>query len=594
MEPTDDEIELAALHRGDQLGLSGQGPVDIGVQGPRKAGDEDSLGATHLVSLDDDPLRTRGGTHPQHLLGSDPLQRAVRIARDRTAPGEAGCQEQADEGPSAPHTWTVGPVRLHGPRRILPDLSGAPGRLMKFRTLEGSTVREESHPTIELDVRPASRPAAAPTTPLQATTRPTAPQPTTAQPGTQRPPARPQAGPPPFSDPPLVPPIPLDQYHPRPPAQRSRWIDFAGVDSTIVYEQHQRILYRFAATALGIFVLYIIGGMGAYIFQATDNRTLAIGGALTMGVLVAVAVANVDRSILGSIKVDTSDIRRPIDPGVGPPSNRAYIVGVIARVLIALAASYLFADTIAVELNRKSVQESIMVQLSAQGGALEQNADRIAGAHNAELTSLRQQATLAESELTELLEAPARYEQLARDEEQGRGSTGQPGCGPQCQKWQLERDRALERQSANEPTVRATLADAQQAVEVKEAEIAAEIAADRDETIRIATSPEAMSQAMLDNAWGSIRGFARYFGLMILFFGIEMAVLLIKLIVAGGAYEQEVKARVRLAAHRSVAEYQQAAQEIHEKTQANGGILHEVVSADADDRLRQLRARARG
>lgn len=446
-------------------------------------------------------------------------------------------------------------------------------------------MREDSHPTIELDTLPP-RSSRAPGHAAQPPAQPLAPA--------QRRPQPQRGGTPPFTDPPLVPLIPLDQYNERPRAPKSRWIDFAGVDSTLVYEEHQRILYRFAATALGIFVIYIIGGMGAYIFQATDSATTAIIGALTMGALVAVAVANVDRSILGSINVDTSDIRQPIDPGAKPPSKRKYVIGVTARVLIALAASYLFADTIAVELNRKSVEESIVMRLSAPGGTLEQNAERITEHHSPELNSLRQQVTLIENELTELAEAPGRYEAMAAAEADGEGSTRVTGCGEQCQYWQAQRDAALERRTEREPWLQLEMVDAVQALEAKESEVADEIAVNHANTVRMATSPEAMSETMLDNAWGSVRGFARYFGLMILFFGIEMAVLLIKLIVSGGAYEQEVKSRVRLATRRSVLEYQQAEQEIGEKVQANSGILQEVVSADADDRLRQLRARARG
>lgn len=356
----------------------------------------------------------------------------------------------------------------------------------------------------------------------------------------------------------------------------------------MVYEQHQRILYRFAAAALLIFVLYIIGGMGAYIFQATDNLGYAVGGALTMGLLVAVAVANLDRSLLGSINVDTSDIQKPIDPNAKPPSKGKYVVGVTARVLIALAASYLFADTVAVELNRKSVEETIISQLSAQGGQLERQAAAIEADNEAQLRSLESQVTLLQNELTELTDAPARYEAMALAEADGEGSTRQTGCGEQCRYWQAQRDAALQRRTDQEPGLQLRLIEAVQALEGKEAEVAFAIAINREETIRLSTSPEAMSQTLLENAQGSLRGFARYFGLMILFLGIEMAVLLIKLIVSGGAYEQEVKSRVRLATRRSVAEYQMAEQEIHEKMLANEGVLRESVGVDADQRLAKI------
>ena len=99
-----------------------------------------------------------------------------------------------------------------------------------------------------------------------------------------------------------------------------------------------------------------------------------------------------------------------------------------------------------------------------------------------------------------------------------------------------------------------------------------------------AISPDAMSDTLLSNAMESPRGFMRYFGLMILFLGIEMAVLLIKLITTGGAYEQEVKSRVRLSAKRSVSEYQLAAQEIDIKARTNPGLMEHIVDADTEYR----------
>lgn len=388
----------------------------------------------------------------------------------------------------------------------------------------------------------------------------------------------------PFVEPSLVPPVSLDPYRRRKPAPRSRWMDFAGVDSTIVYEKHERILFRFAATALMIFVLYIIFGMGAYILQATDNRTYALVGALTIGVIIAIGVANVDRSLLGSVRTDVSDILKPIDPNAKPPNPVKFASGVLVRVMIALAASYLFADTLAVELNRKSVEQAIINDLSTAGGPLETQALAITAEAQPQLDSLREQASAAQAKLTDLLEAPGRYEELAAAEMRGEGSTGVRGCGPQCQQWQAQRDLAQERLLANEADFRAEALAAEQAVETKEEEIALTILGARDTTVQRAISPDAMSDTLLSNAMESPRGFMRYFGLMILFLGIEMAVLLIKLITTGGAYEQEVKSRVRLSAKRSVSEYQLAAQEIDIKARTNPGLMEHIVDADTEYR----------
>lgn len=383
----------------------------------------------------------------------------------------------------------------------------------------------------------------------------------------------------PFTPPVLAPLIPLDPYARQEPAKRSPFINFAGVDSSLVYEGNQRLLYRIISFALIVYGLYVLAGMSAYLYQATDSLTFAALGGVTIGSLIAFALINYDRSLVGAVYVDTSESAlRDESVEKGPPGR--FWFGIAARVVIALTASYLFADALAIEVNRKSVVEEITATLEAPDGVYADLERDVPKLYEKEATALANKESAAQRALDSLKGAPASWERKAIREAQGLGSSGVKGCGEKCEELQFEGKKARRDLSQDLTQYEKNLADATTAIVTLDAKVQEAVTEAKAEAFRNATSPERLSSTLFDNATQNFQSGLRYFGLIILFMGIELAALLIKMIVYGGPYETEVKSRYRQAARRSAAEQTQARAELDAKVDENRDLILKLVSVD--------------
>lgn len=332
------------------------------------------------------------------------------------------------------------------------------------------------------------------------------------------------------------------------------WVRFAGVEPKYVEVYSERVLYSAAGVMLAIYGVYAVAAVtGLYhIVSGVTGSGLWVGA--VAGAMVATVVISLDRSIIAAIptRLDAID-----DESVDAAPLGKHRKGAMAlRVGFALLFALVIMEPANLLLFGKDVDAAIDRRVTAQ---LEPEVERIRAEQEVLRAEQRQLIDTATNRIEELEAAPARFNQLAAEEESGRGATGIPGCGPQCEEYlQLEREAraSLPAQVASqEAAIAAALGRIDALHDLETAEIAAAeraFAADDGFFAR----EKALWSLLLEDRHLLVR-FALIASLLLAF---EMAGVLTKLLAKGNAYEQGSARRQRQSVRRSVLDARAAKQ----------------------------------
>src|SRR5690606_13637931 len=101
---TDDQVELATLHRVDELALPTESPGDLRPELLGEGGDEVGLASARMVVLEGHRTLRGRGADTEQLVVEHLLQRPVGIPRDGAARSEPDEDEQARQKATDAHT----------------------------------------------------------------------------------------------------------------------------------------------------------------------------------------------------------------------------------------------------------------------------------------------------------------------------------------------------------------------------------------------------------------------------------------------------------------------------------------------------------
>lgn len=383
----------------------------------------------------------------------------------------------------------------------------------------------------------------------------------------------------------LVPLIPDE----RTAAPQNRLLDWAGVDSTSVAEPNERKIYGAIGVALIIYFIYVCLGAAAVGWQATESVVVAVIGGLAIGPLIGIALVNLDRTIVATVAPDLKNLE---DGEAAAPIKKTwgFWAGMIVRASVAVVAAFVIGEAINVQLHAGDVAEVLGKTRQAQVTAAHQKIDvEFASA----LKALEDAVTTARDIRDSASKQEAEYLQLAKDETEGKGSTGKRGCGDECKYFQNEAKKAATAWSNNEIKLNQNLVDAEDAVQTKKAEALQAKQDVETEITRAVSGPMARSHALIKKATEDPLMMAKYISLIILFMAIELTALLIKILNMGSVYERDVARRRRL--HEYASQKAAGVRHLHVREAAalNNQLTQDLLWIQGAERAAVIDRRAR-
>ena len=323
-------------------------------------------------------------------------------------------------------------------------------------------------------------------------------------------------------------------------APRNWFIRFAGADDRRVKQHGTRVAYAAAGQLLVVYAPYLVVGMTAMAVMVAglSATTLAVGA--VVGVMTAIVMVCLDRSIFSSVRSRMDGLEDPTqnaDPLGGLP-----VVSIGVRVLMSLLLALAVSEPVNLLIFHKDVEASIAKRVAAHVDA---ERETITARYGEAIERQQGIAKTARGRITDLEAAPARFRKLAKDEEEGKGATGKPGCGPQCRKFLRQMDAAEKALPGARAKQQVIIDTANAQIQQIEGQRQAEL--DRLETTLAADNGFfAREKALFATLFADPLLLTRYLIVTLFLLMFEMAIVIIKLGTHGNNYELDTARRMRL------------------------------------------------
>lgn len=325
-------------------------------------------------------------------------------------------------------------------------------------------------------------------------------------------------------------------------APRNSLIDFAGVDSTAVHADNERRHYSFIGVALVVYLLYVIGGVLALVHQVTNDWVIALVAAALAGPVLGVAMVNLDRSIVNSIRPNLNNLSDPT--GDEPPLAKGgwkYNLNIAIRVVATILIAFLVGSAVDVELHRRDVLPVVAEEQQALRTTLNQEVKDTFGARQKAATA---RVNAAKKELNDARELGGKLRKAAEKESEGKGATRKASCGRRCNQLLDDAARADEKYRAQSDRLQKAVDRADGASEELENEIDT-FKAPKLQQIEEATGPIAQGKALWKLSLRDPYTMATNLGLIAVFMVIELFAVFMKLTTSGNSYERSQGRRAR-------------------------------------------------
>lgn len=381
-------------------------------------------------------------------------------------------------------------------------------------------------------------------------------------------------------------PFALEMPH-RNPAPRNLLIDFAGVDSTAVYDNERRH-YSAIGVALIVYLVYIFLGAFALAHQVSNDWTTAVWAAAIVGPLLGAALVNFDRSIVNSIRPNLKNLRDPDEPPL-LKGGWGYTINIIVRVLATILIAFLIGSAVDVELHRRDVLPVVAEEQQAMQKALDHDVTTTYGARR---TKAKERVSAAIKAQKDAAGLGAKLRKAAEKESAGKGATRRSGCGPRCQQLLNDATRADKDYSRHSGALQKSVDKANAESEALEAEIST-FMKPQLQRIADATGPIAQARALWTLSLRDTYTMMTNIGLIAVFMVIELFAVAMKLATSGNSYERTQGARARLRAliEQETTETQQA--DIVVKARANRQLQEDTLAVEVLRRTLDLEAAAK-
>jgi len=303
-----------------------------------------------------------------------------------------------------------------------------------------------------------------------------------------------------------------------------------------------------------------------------------------LGLLIGVALVNLDRTIVASSDAALDEIQ-DLDPRGEEATVRARVMsvpkksskfrrGFQVRVAIAIIASFLIGDALVIQMHNNEISNLVSAERAATVPAAK------AAIHSLNVQGIDQLAAIlktAEGAKTTAEGASAYYEGLAKDEKDGKGSSGVPTCGSKCKKWQIESEKAQTYWTQNQDALKKAVSEAETKLQVaKDADILAQNAKER-EIMTAGLGPLERQAALLRVMLQNAVTFATALAVMVFFMALELSALLLKWIGMNSTYERRLIRHLRLREYASMREAQLEVARVDAIAKENLGLIHQQV-----------------